>query len=482
MSGTNSSPSALSSRVVLPQVGLLPLLFLTYAYTTGGPFGYERMFALSGPGMALMFLVLVPLVYSIPMSLASAEMNSILPVQGGFYRWVRAGFGDFWGFQAGWWNWTGTFLMNSAYGVQFMDYVSQYLGPQLEPLVGPEIAALAPLWKWLGAVAFLWLIAWANIRGIQVAGWFAIVLQMAIFVPVAWFCVAAFGKWQHNPVLPLVPEGVPFTAAFGSGLALAVWLYSGYEQLSSVAEEVKDSVRTFRRVLVWMTPLAVLTYLLPPLLGLAALGNWQDWETGYLANVAGAVGGPALGVAMLVASVIGTASLSNSTVLSTSRVPYAMAQDGYLPHWLAELHPQHRTPARAIVMATVLCCALAVTNVVALITVYIWTRIASSILTLLAVGQLRRRMPDAPRAFRIPGGTLGLLYTVGLPILFFTANLYYSDEIALKYGPWLLATGPAAYVLLQLAMRSGVTRAAARQPVQETSRPAPAATLPRESD
>ena len=61
--------------------------------------------------MALVFLTFVPLFWSIPISLAAAELNSILPVQGGFYRWSRAAFGDFWGFQCGWWNWTGTFLL-----------------------------------------------------------------------------------------------------------------------------------------------------------------------------------------------------------------------------------------------------------------------------------------------------------------------------------------------------------------------------------
>lgn len=454
-------PAPRAPRAPLHQVGLVPLLFLTYAYTTGGPFGYERMFAVSGPGMGLLFLLAVPLVYSVPMSLAAAEMNSILPVQGGFYRWARAAFGNFWGFQAGWWNWTGTFLMNSAYGVQFMDYLGSFSGTQF-----------SPLWKWLGAAAFLWLIAWANIRGIEIAGWFAVVLQLAIFIPVAWLCLSAAGRWQFNPASPMVPPGVPLSAAFGAGLALAVWLYSGYEQLSSVAEEIKDSRRTFTRALAWMTPLAILTYALPTMLSLAALGNWSEWNTGYLATAATAIGGSALGGALLLASVIGTASLSNSTVLSTSRVPFAMAEDGYLPQWLAELHPRYRTPARAIVMATILCCALAVTNVVELITVYIWTRIACSILTLLAAWRLRRVMADVPRSFRIPGGKLGLAYAVAVPILFFAACLYFSDEVALRYGPWLLATGPLAYIIFRFILRpaSAQAEAAGSSPTTGASR------------
>ena len=64
--------------------------------------------------MALVFLAFVPFFWSIPISFASAELNSLLPVQGGFYRWSRAAFGDFWGFQCGWWNWTGTFCSTAC--------------------------------------------------------------------------------------------------------------------------------------------------------------------------------------------------------------------------------------------------------------------------------------------------------------------------------------------------------------------------------
>src|SRR5881275_2804432 len=90
-----NTASVTTSRAQLRQIGFLPLLALFYGYTAGGPFGYEEIFQGSGPGMSLVFLTFVPFLWSIPISFAAAEMNSILPVQGGFYRWVRAAFGDF---------------------------------------------------------------------------------------------------------------------------------------------------------------------------------------------------------------------------------------------------------------------------------------------------------------------------------------------------------------------------------------------------
>ncbi|MCI0403734.1 MAG: APC family permease [Acidobacteria bacterium] len=430
---------------VAQKVGLLPLVFLFYAYTTSGPFGYEEAFARCGPGMALLFLVAVPFLWSIPMSLAAAEMNSFLPVEGGFYRWVRAAFGDFWGFQAGWWNWTGTFLLNSSYGVLFVDYLKGY------------VPALTGFERWLVASSFLWLLAYANVRGIRVSGWLAVALQVAVLVPVIWLCVAALLQWQHNPLEPLVPPGRPLVSIFGAGLALIMWNYAGYEQLTSVAEEVREPERNYVRALAWTTPLAVVTYVLPTGLALAALGNWSEWKTGYLVEAAARIGGHPLGVALLAGSIIAVASLSNSTILSTTRMPFAMGQDGFLPRWLAAVHPRYGTPARAIVFSTVVYCVLAVTSVVGLVAIYLWLRIATSLLTLYSVWRLRAKMPEAPRRFRVPGGTLGLVYVVLMPTLLCAVGIYYSDPIAYRYSPWLLLAGPLAYFLI------GRTRVAERR-------------------
>ena len=126
-----------------------------------------------------------------------------------------------------------------------------------------------------------------------------------------------------------------------------------------------------------------------------------------------------------------------------------MAEDGYLPKWLGQIHPRYKTPARAIAVSTVVYCLLAGTNVVDLVNIYIWTRIATSMLTLLAAWQLRRKMPDAPRSFRIPGGKLGMAAAIGFPALLCAVKIYYSEPYVFHYSPLLLASGPVAYLLLR---------------------------------
>jgi amino acid transporter len=436
----NSSPLPTDGSR-LRQIGFLPLLAIFYGYTCGGPFGYEGIFHDSGPGMAIVFLAFVPFFWSIPVSFASAELNSILPVQGGFYRWARAAFGDFWGFQCGWWNWAGTFLLNSLYGVLLMDYLSIY------------IPALTGHTKWAGACAVLILVAALNARGIQIAGWLSVALLVAMMIPVVWLCVLSLFHLKFNPLVPFVPPGFPLGSVFGRGLALAMWNYAGYEQLSSSTGEMKDPQKTFARILVWNTPMNVLTFCLPLTLALAVLGNWSDWQTNYIVTASRLIGGPALGAAMLIAAMIGTLSLSNSTILYTTRVPATMAEDGYLPAWLGKIHPRYGTPIRAIAVSTVVYCVLARFNVEDLVNIYIWTRIATTLLTLLAAWQMRRKAPNAPRSFRIPGGKLGLAYILIFPAILCALKIKQSEDYVWKYAPWLLATGPAAYLILRYAFK-----------------------------
>src|SRR5579863_9792467 len=107
----------------LRKAGLFYLVFVMFSYTTGGPFGLEDMVTTSGPGITLLYLLILPFFWCIPVSLVSAELTTAMPVEGGFYRWTRSAFGDFWGFLAGWWNWSASFLLGGAYAVLFTDYL-----------------------------------------------------------------------------------------------------------------------------------------------------------------------------------------------------------------------------------------------------------------------------------------------------------------------------------------------------------------------
>jgi len=216
--------SPATTQSIVRKASLFYFVFVMFSYTTGGPFGVEDQVVASGPGMTLIYHLVLPFFWCIPVSLVSAELTCAMPVEGGFYRWTRAAFGDFWGFLAGWWNWSASFLLGGAYAVLFTDYLVFYF-PQLTG------------WKhWLVSVALIAVITWINIRGIQMVGKVATALEIFIFLPVITMIVMGLAKWHHNPFVPIVPPNQPFSKVFGVGLALGLWLYSGYEQLSTVAE------------------------------------------------------------------------------------------------------------------------------------------------------------------------------------------------------------------------------------------------------
>jgi amino acid transporter len=418
----------------LQKAGLFYLVFVMFSYTTGGPFGLEDMVTTSGPGMTLIYLLVLPFFWCIPVSLVSAELTTAMPVEGGFYRWTRAAFGDFWGFLAGWWNWSASFLLGGAYAVLFTDYLVYYF---------PGIAG----WKhYLVSVALIAVITWINVRGIQMVGKVATALELFIFVPVMTMIVIAFLHWHHNPFVPLIPPHQPTFKIFGVGLALGLWLYSGYEQLSTVAEEVENPQRAYPRALAVVVPLSIAAYFLPTLAGLASAGHWEQWHTGYFSDAAKIIGGPWLGTWMTLAAMVGNVALLNSTVLTTTRMPFAMAEDVYLPAALTRKHPRYGTPWLAIVTSAIIYALLAWQSLGQLISVYIWLRSATTVLTVLSAWKLRRTRPGMPRTFVIPGGRIGLFYVVAAPVVMALVALLGSDRFAVIGGAIAMMLGPLVYI------------------------------------
>jgi amino acid transporter len=426
----------------LRKAGLFYLVFVMFSYTTGGPFGLEDMVTTSGPGMTLVYLLVLPFFWCIPVSLVSAELTTAMPVEGGFYRWTRAAFGDFWGFLAGWWNWSASFLLGGAYAVLFTDYLVYYF---------PKMT----WWEhYLISLLLIALLTWINVRGIQMVGQVATVLEIFIFIPLAVMIVIGLAHWRFNPFTPLVVPHQATFKVFGVGLALGLWLYSGYEQLSTVAEEVEDPQRAYPRALALVVPLSIAAYFLPTLTGLASAGQWEKWHTGFFSEAACVIGGPWLGVAVTLAAAVGNVALLNSTILTTTRMPFAMAEDGYLPQTLTRKHARYGTPWLAIMASAAIYALLAWQSLGQLISVYIWLRSATTVLTVLSAWKLRRTQPGLPRSFKVPGGSMGLLYVVGAPVVMAIVALLGSDRFGMIGGAIAIAVGPMVYWLAKWSFQN----------------------------
>ena len=132
---------------------------------------------------------------------------------------------------------------------------------------------------------------------------------------------------------------------------------------------------------------------------------------------------------------IGNVSLLNATVLTSTRMPSTMAEDGYLPPMFSARHPRYGTPWVAIIASSIVYVLLAQKTMVQLLTVYVWLRIGVTILTVLSSGRLRNTKRDIPRPFRIPWSRAGLFYVVGAPLAMSVVALVGSDPFARKWGP-----------------------------------------------
>jgi len=378
----------------LRRAGLLSAAGLLYASACGGPYGTEDFVARTGPGLLMALLVLAAGLWGVPLALATAELSARRPVEGGYYRWVLEYMGRFWGYQAGIWSLFSSILDNALYPVLFATTLEYW------------IPGLGWFGRWIAAATFVAILTWLNVRGIRIVGAAALVLNAFLIAPLVWIVIAAAARWRFNPFVPWSADGTSLHG-LGAGLALAIWFHSGYAEVSTAAEEIDDPRRTIPKVLLIVTPLVILSYVVPMVAALAAVGGWRDWQSGQFASIGEALGGPFLGNWAFLGSVASFTVIFMAYVLWWSRLAWAFAADGFLPAWLVVRHPRHGTPHRVLILYGVLYSLLALVPFAELLIVDVWLFGAYNLLLLLSVVRARRVAHAVPDGFRIPGGRFG---------------------------------------------------------------------------
>lgn len=451
---------------------LFPLIALIFASLSGGPFGLEDMVPATGPGMAFVLLVMAAVVWCVPMILASAELGSAMPVEGGYYRWTRRALGDFWGFQSGWWVWLSSLLDQAIYPVLMVSFLERFLWPGLTAHV-LEVGGLAFPWlKWLVCMSVIVPCAAINIRGVRSVGFSSVILDLLILGPYALFVLLAFLQWRHNPFTPLVPEGESVFSALGYGLLFAMWNYSGYELPSTAAEEIENPSVTLPRGLFGALPLVMLSYVLPLAAALVVRDDWHAWEEGSFVDIARDVGALVPGGATLLpalitlATVAGAVSLFNGLLVPYTRIQFAMAEDRFLPAALARLHPRHATPWVSVLFNCAIYSVLVILPFEELLTADVWLLSPAYILVWISLVVLRVREPDLPRPFRLRGGWKGLALVTVPPCALAVVAAWVSGIEVIEGEMWrvlwvgiaALASGPVAYAVLLVWHRARGTR------------------------
>jgi len=235
------------------------------------------------------------------------------------------------------------------------------------------------------------------------------------------------------------------------GLLICMWNYMGWDNASTIATEVERPQRTYPRAMLAAVVIVALSYIVPvAAMWLTGLPS-SAWETGSWADIAGMLGGPLLRVGLALGGMISGFGMFNALVMSYSRLPLAMAQDGMLPKVFAKLHPRSRAPwVTILVCATgwAMCLGLGFER---LIIIDILLYGFSLGLEFVALIVLRIREPELPRPFRVPGGMFGAVAVGIAPMLLLGFSVvggqceHVLGISAFAFGMLLIAAGVVAY-------------------------------------
>jgi amino acid transporter len=379
---------------------LAAVIFLT---VSGGPYGLEPLISEAGKNAALPLLVITPILWDIPTIFVVLELNSMMPVEGGYYQWVKRALGLRWAFFEGWWTWLYTFADLAIYPVLFVEYFAFFF---------PEIV----VYKIPICLAIIWISVGINILGIVPVGKISIILSVLVLVPFLILFAISFINHHGQISLPGLSLDKKPLSAIGIGLYTVMWNFIGWDNVTTYAGEVSKPVRSYLKSIFIAFGLVFGIYFLA---AIAALNEGIDpqylSENGFPA-LGKLISGYWLGAVIAFGGMASTLGLFSAVLLSVSRIPKVMSEDKLLPKILNRLHPKFKSP-----YVSIICCAIIVSFMVIwtfgeLLIIDITLYGAALFLEYIALIKLRVIAANDHRPFRIPVNITGLIVMTLLPV------------------------------------------------------------------
>jgi amino acid transporter len=451
--------SITTAKKRIAKLTLWPLVAATFFMVSGGTYGTEEIIHGAGYGRGILILLFLPVLWCLPTAFMIGELSSALPAEGGYYAWVRRGLGNFWGFQEAWLSLAASIFDMAIYPTLFVFYLKQ-----MSPWFGEgHHAFYAGLFVVISCAAL-------NLAGIRVVGITSLWLFFLLSAPFA--LVVALASFKLNAFAGAHPAA-PAATGLGllGGVLVAMWNYMGWDNASTIAQEVERPQRTYPRAMIAAVVLVSLTYVLPflavyltgiPASAFAAEGSW--------ATIAGLIGGKILGFVLRFLIVIGgmmsAFGMFNALVMSYSRLPLAMARDGMLPKVFAKASAKTQAPWVAILVCAAcwaLCLGLGFKK---LVTLDIMLYGASLMLEFVTLVVLRIREPELKREFKVPGGLLGAISCGIFPLLLMSLAMVESESESvlgingLVFGLIIMVGGILLYAATKPLRRAVIAPAA----------------------
>ncbi|HEX5141141.1 MAG TPA: APC family permease [Dehalococcoidia bacterium] len=365
------------------------------------------------------------------LALTLAECARLVPSVGGPYAYVSRAFGSFPGFLAGWSMWIAELTAMPVFAIAFTNYLGYFV--DLSHVATHAIR-----------IAFLVCLTLVNVVSVRAAGRLndaltALKLAPLLLLILGGIVYLAFHTTEAaDNLTPFAPMGF---GNFSTALVLVVWAYMGFELSTVPAGEVENPGRTIPRALA-TGMLIVTAFYLSTNLVLYSLVSHEELAVTSIPLVAGAtvVFGSAGAAMMAAGAMVSVSGSDESDMLGASRLSYAMAADGLLPHRLAAIHGRFRTPYIALLAQAGAAISLSfIDHLASLISFAVFNLAFSFLLSAFALMKIHTSSEGIPWSRRLlPFVAVGI--TIGLLLVTST-----DDRIE---GCLVLALGVAVYVLL----------------------------------
>jgi len=290
-------------------------------------------------------------------ALTYAELAASMPEAGGEYVYLREAYGPLWGFLYGWTQmWVAKSGAVATLATAFFYYLAHF-NPDLEqtfqtiPLpVGSGGAPLAISYGQILAMAVILGLAVVNYFGVKAGGIVQVVVTAVKVALILLIILVGLGLGDgstDNYTAGLdVPLGV---GGFFAALVAALWAYDGWNNVSMVASEIRRPQRSLPLALIAGTIAVMVIYLLTNVAYFYVLSGTDVARSDRVAaEMMRRIWGDSGASAVSVAAMISIFAALNGSLLTGSRIPYAMARDGLFFRSFRTVHETHRTPSVSI--------------------------------------------------------------------------------------------------------------------------------------
>jgi APA family basic amino acid/polyamine antiporter len=370
-------------------------------------------------------------------ALAYAELGAMDEGSGGLYSYVRDAFGQFPAFLFGW---TLFFGIGGGTISALTVATTGYLG---------QFVAMGPAASRGVSVALIATIGVITVRGIRgsasVQNWGTIVKLLAVVV----MSVLLLARGQSGSPLPAAESAgtISLLSAAGTAMISVLWAYEGWQYVTFAAGEAIDPRRSLPRAIGLGTAAIIVVYLLANVAYLAALGPAGVAASGRVAaDAVTAAYGAWAGGAIAAAIIVSMSSAALAVAITLPRAYFTMARDGVFFARFARIHPGFGTPAVAIIALCGWASVLALSGTFDQLLAYVifvgWIFYA---LGAAAVIVLRKKRPDTPRPYRVPGYPWTPLLFVAAAVALVINTIVAQPRVA-AIGLAMVFAGAPAYV------------------------------------